>query len=63
MPFNFAPLRELLKCLKCGASLKQEDQQLVCENEECRQAYPVRDGIPLLLLEDEETSEQSSANH
>lgn len=53
MPFDFAPIRDLVKCLNCGAGLMQEDQQLVCENEECRQVYPIRDGIPQLLLEDE----------
>lgn len=54
MPFDFAPIRDLVKCLKCGAGLMQEDQQLVCENENCGQFYLIRDGIPQLLAEEEE---------
>jgi len=54
MPFDIEPVKDLLKCLKCGANLSQEDDRLVCENPECGQAYPIRDDIPRLLAEDEE---------
>jgi uncharacterized protein YbaR (Trm112 family) len=59
MPFDFDSLRDLVKCLRCGANLKQDEDCLVCENEECRQVYPIHDDIPRLLVENEE---EESAN-
>jgi uncharacterized protein YbaR (Trm112 family) len=54
MPFDFESVKDLLKCLKCGASLYQDEDRLICENEDCGQVYPIRDEIPRLLVEDEE---------
>ncbi len=55
--------RELLQILACPAcknplTLHEEAQKLVCGA--CRRAYPIRDNIPILLIEEaivEETSE------
>jgi uncharacterized protein len=46
---------ELLKVLACPAcesrpALKEEKDQLLCT--QCGRAYPVRDGIPILLVEE-----------
>jgi uncharacterized protein YbaR (Trm112 family) len=45
-------LLELLVCPRCKGSLDfQEDQQrLVCPA--CRLAYPVREGIPIMLIDE-----------
>lgn len=44
----------LLDILACPsddhAPLRQEGDTLVCTN--CRTSYPIRDGIPVLLLDD-----------
>lgn len=48
-------LLELLACPACHAGLRQEGQGLVCLG--CGRRYPVRDGIPVLLVEEAELSE------
>ena len=40
----------LLACPACKASVKEEGQELVCQNEPCSLQYPVRDGIPVMLI-------------
>jgi uncharacterized protein YbaR (Trm112 family) len=53
---SLAPqLLEILVCPKCKGSLRfdENDQMLVCER--CRLKYPVRDDIPIMLI-DEATS-------
>ncbi|GAB2874824.1 Trm112 family protein [Streptomyces mayteni] len=47
-----AALLDLLVCPVCHASLREDDQELVCTGDGCGLAYPVEDGIPV-LLEDE----------
>ena len=42
-------LRELIVCPKCRAALEHDTKahELLCRN--CRLAYPVREGIPVLI--------------
>jgi uncharacterized protein len=40
-------LHELIVCPKCLGALEAKAGELVCEN--CRLAYPLQDGIPLLI--------------
>ena len=47
--------RELLEILACPAckkplTLQEEAQKLTCGN--CRRSYPIRDGIPILLIDE-----------
>ena len=50
MPID-ASLLEILICPQCHASLRErEDAALECKG--CRRIYPVRDGIPVLLVEE-----------
>ncbi|MGK5640125.1 Trm112 family protein [Streptomyces sp. URMC 126] len=57
MPLE-AGLLEILACPACHAPLRQEADgsgetaELVCESESCALAYPVRDGIPVLLVDE-----------
>lgn len=46
---------ELLACSACHGHLRQEGQRLVCGG--CGRRYPVRDGIPVLLVEEAEAPE------
>ncbi|MEX2323598.1 MAG: Trm112 family protein [Acidimicrobiia bacterium] len=43
-------LLEILACIECGSSLDDRDDRLVCRD--CGCAYPVRDGIPIMLTEE-----------
>jgi uncharacterized protein len=55
-------LLEILACPACHAPLKVERlagvpagadaEELVCTNPDCRRAYPVRDDIPVLLVDE-----------
>ncbi|MBM3461740.1 MAG: glycosyltransferase [Armatimonadetes bacterium] len=42
-------LLERLACPRCRAPLREEDGGLICQG--CERPYPVRDGIPLMLLD------------
>ncbi|MGH3392670.1 MAG: Trm112 family protein [Actinomadura sp.] len=46
-------LLEILACPKCGGELKADEQatELVCSGP-CHYAYPVRDDIPVLLVDE-----------
>ncbi|MGH3344712.1 MAG: Trm112 family protein [Carbonactinosporaceae bacterium] len=47
-------LLQILVCPKCHAPLRADDaaEELVCTSEACRLAYPVRDDIPVLLVDE-----------
>jgi uncharacterized protein YbaR (Trm112 family) len=55
-------LLEILACPACHAPLKvrqlpdppqgADAEELVCTNADCRRAYPVRDDIPVLLVDE-----------
>jgi hypothetical protein len=47
-------LLEILACPNCHAPLRPdaEASELVCTNTECALAYPVRDDIPVLLVDE-----------
>jgi hypothetical protein len=45
-------LIEILICPKCKAPVKDEGEAVVCTNAGCGLRYPVRDGIPAMLIEE-----------
>jgi uncharacterized protein YbaR (Trm112 family) len=47
-------LLEILACPKCKSPLRSDDaaEELVCTNTDCGLAYPVRDDIPVLLVDE-----------
>lgn len=47
-------LLEILACPACHAPLRVDDdaEELVCTAESCGLAYPVRDDIPVLLVDE-----------
>ncbi len=51
-------LLEILRCPKCKSEVKLKDDEsgLKCLNQECGLVYPVRDEIPVMLI-DEATKE------
>ncbi|MCU4748698.1 Trm112 family protein [Streptomyces sp. G-5] len=54
MPLVEAALLEILACPVCHAPLREDADrsELICTDAGCGLAYPVRDGVPV-LLEDE----------
>ncbi|NSC22052.1 Trm112 family protein [Streptomyces albus subsp. chlorinus] len=52
MPLE-AGLLEILACPACHAPLREEGDELHCTGgAECGLVYPVRDGIPVLLVDE-----------
>lgn len=50
-------VRGILRCPACGSELRDGvrpdgDAELVCTGEACALAYPVRDGVPVLLADE-----------
>jgi uncharacterized protein len=47
-------LLDILACPECHSSLRVDEDasELVCTNQVCALAYPVRDDIPVLLVEE-----------
>ena len=50
-----ARLLEVVVCPRCRSTLKAEPDaaaasELVCTNDSCALHYPVRDGVPVLLV-------------
>jgi uncharacterized protein YbaR (Trm112 family) len=50
-------VRDILRCPACGGELRDSTApdgapELICTTATCALAYPVRDGIPVLLVDD-----------
>jgi uncharacterized protein len=44
-------LLEILACPKCKTEVKLEGDRIVCTNPQCGLRYPIRDGIPVMLID------------
>jgi hypothetical protein len=47
-------LLDILVCPKCKTKVEinSEETKLKCTNKECRLVYPVKDGIPVMLIDE-----------
>jgi hypothetical protein len=49
-------LREILRCPRCKAELRDADgpdgPELVCTGDDCGLAYRIDDGVPVLLVDE-----------
>ena len=47
-------LLEILRCPQCKAKVEidTEETRLKCVNAECSLVYPIRDGIPVMIVEE-----------
>ena len=50
-------LLNVLVCPACKAKVALEGDRLVCQNGSCGLRYPVRDDIPIMLIEEAEKPE------
>jgi uncharacterized protein len=48
-------LLEILACPLCKTDVKQEDDKIVCTK--CGRRYPIRDDIPIMLIDEAELPE------
>ncbi len=49
-------LLDILACPACKADVKLEDEKIVCTK--CGRRYPIRDGIPIMLIDEAEAPEK-----
>jgi uncharacterized protein YbaR (Trm112 family) len=52
-------LLEILACPKCKTAVKLEGEKIVCQNPQCGLRYPIRDGIPVMLIDEAEKPQKS----
>ena len=45
-------LLEVLACPACRSPLEAADDELACTSTSCGLVYPVRDGVPVLLVDE-----------
>ena len=45
-------LLEIMACPACKASVAQDGPWIVCQSATCGKRYPIRDGIPVMLVEE-----------
>jgi hypothetical protein len=50
-------LLEVLVCPACRTKVRLEGDRLVCENRECGLRFPIRDDIPIMLIQEAEKQE------
>ena len=50
-------LLDILACPACKGDIKydQENEKLICQK--CKRRYPIRDGIPVMLIDEAELPE------
>ena len=54
-------LLDILACPACKTPIRLENDRLICDN--CGRRYPIRDGIPVMLIDEAEQGEpRKSAN-
>jgi uncharacterized protein YbaR (Trm112 family) len=47
-------LLEILACPACKQDIRLEGDRIICTNPSCGLKYPVRDGIPIMLIDESE---------
>ena len=49
-------LLEILACPACKSKVVLDSERLVCTHSQCGLRYPIRNGIPVMLIEEAEKS-------
>lgn len=44
----------ILACPKCKTAVKLEGERIICTNPQCGLRYPIRNGIPVMLIDEAE---------
>ena len=53
-------LLEILACPACKTEVKEQGERLVCVK--CGRRYPIREGIPVMLIEESEAPAPSQSH-
>ena len=53
-------LLDVLVCPKCKTKVLQDENKLKCTNDDCGLIYQIRDGIPVMLIEEAESPNSSA---
>lgn len=51
-------LLKILACPACKGEVKLQDDKIVCLS--CKRRYPIRDGIPVMLIDEAEVVEEQN---
>ena len=49
-----AELLAILACPQCKSPVKMENEKIICLNPQCGVRFPIRDGIPVMLIDEAE---------
>jgi uncharacterized protein YbaR (Trm112 family) len=52
-------LLDILACPDCKTPVVLDGERLVCCKSDCRRAYPIRDDIPIMLIEESQALESN----
>ena len=58
--YDLASLSDLVACPGCQGQLFVTSESLVCTERMCRLSFPVREGIPVLLIDEAELLEEAN---
>jgi hypothetical protein len=47
-------LLDILACPACKSDVRLENDRIVCVNPKCGLKYPIKDGIPIMLIDEAE---------
>lgn len=47
-------LLSILACPACQQDVVEKDGKIVCTNSKCGKKYPIREGIPVMLVDEAE---------
>ncbi len=45
-------LIKILACPKCKSDVELKNDKIICKNPKCALKYPIRDGIPIMLIDE-----------
>ena len=63
MPLLDDLLKEILVCPNCHGALEEDEPALRLRCTQCKLAYPVRDGIPVMLIDEADKPENFVPQH
>ena len=49
-----AELLAILACPECKSPVKMAGEKIICQNADCGLKFPIRDGIPVMLIDEAE---------
>ena len=47
-------LLEIMACPQCKSDIKMEGEKIICTSPQCGLRFPIRDGIPIMLIDEAE---------